>query len=464
MQVRKFEAKTMKDALEMVKFNLGPEAIILSAKDNSRGFGLMGERSVEITAAVSDETLRRKKIADTKLKESQRLAFSQASAQTQKKFIDRVHERRIQVAPEKVAPRPPATQRYIDIADEEHVSPAAQRIRDAAERARSLSAPLPMDPRPVLPTSLKPNKSPDVVALESQIVELKGMLEHFQRMPQTMLGGAHPGFEEGLPYDLSFAFQRLKQAGVQTNLAVEWLKPSRTELDREQIKKAPLVDAWLVQKILRETNVSKDPTLGKYQVFLGTTGQGKTTTLVKMASQLVLKEKKRVVLVSLDTMKVGAADQLKIYAQILNVPFAIVRHPGEWRLLEEKIKDVHHILVDAPGLNLRTLEEMEWLKQLLPPSASRKIHFVQSTLARDEECFEIASRYRMIGFDDVIFTRLDETVQHGLILNFQKQFQVPLHSFGTGPQIPEDYEWATKERVVDLIFKISKLKKREVTL
>src|ERR1700735_3388683 len=93
MQVRKFEAKTMKDALELVKLHLGPEAIILSAKDNSRGFGLIGERSVEVTAAISEETLRRKKLAESKLRESSRRQYSQAPAKIQKQFIQRVHER-----------------------------------------------------------------------------------------------------------------------------------------------------------------------------------------------------------------------------------------------------------------------------------------------------------------------------------------------------------------------------------
>ena len=67
----------------------------------------------------------------------------------------------------------------------------------------------------------------------------------------------------------------------------------------------------------------------------------------------------------------------------------------------------------------------------------------------------------MIGFDDVIFTSLDETTHHGLIFNFQEKFERPLHSFGIGSAIPEDFEPATKERVVDLIFKITKFKKNE---
>lgn len=487
MQVRKFEAKNMKDALELVKQHLGPEAIILSAKDNSRGFGLMGERSVEVTAAVSEETLRKKKLAEAKLGEQQKNRFLHATARTQKQFINRVHQQTQAPVPQALAQRErayataavsagpslPQSTRYIDIMDEElQQTASAERIRDAAQRAQAASRvwvepkpkPKPKAATPAARAAAAPQTTAQSVdALEAQISELKTMIANFQKVPQTMVN-AHPGAEEGLPYELSQAFQKLRTAGIETPLVVEWLKTAKADLDREQIKKPHLIDAWLVQKVMSEATVAKDPMGSRYHVFLGTTGQGKTTTLVKFASQLVMKERKRIALVSLDTLKVGAADQLKLYAQILNVPFACLRHPSEWKLLEEKVKDVHHILVDAPGINLRSMEEADWVKAILPPSASRKIHFVQSALARDEECFEIASRYRMIGFDDVIFTRLDESVQHGMIVNFQKKFQTPIHSFGTGTQIPEDLEWATKERVADLIFKISKIKRREAIL
>jgi flagellar biosynthesis protein FlhF len=471
MQVRKFEAKTMKDALELVKQHLGPEAIILSAKDNSRGFGLMGEKSVEVTAAISNDTLRRKKLAEAKLREVTRERFSQSSAKVQRQFINKVFETRPTVMANAAAEpvrRPVPSQRYIDIYDEETIGggPSGQRIKEAAMRARSASAAVIADlpkSRTVQSAMTAATKNRDVSFLEAQIGELKVMIENFQKIPQSMVS-AHPGAEDGIPYELTGAFQKLRQSGIQASLVIEWLKAANKDMDREHLKKSALVDAWLVQKILREAAITRDPMGGRYHVFLGTTAQGKTSTLVKMASQLVLKEKKRIALVSTDTLKVGAADQLKIYAQILNVPFAVVRHPSEWALLDSRVKDVHHILVDAPGMGLKTMEEVEWLKHLLPPATNRKVHFVQSAVARDEEVFELASRYRMIGFDDVIFTRLDETVQHGLIVNFQKHFQTQLHSFGTGTQIPEDFEWATKERVADLIFKISKLKKREVSI
>src|SRR6185312_7216631 len=94
MQVKKFEAKSMKEALELVKVHMGPEAIILSAKDSHRGFGLMGEKSVEVTAAVSEETLRKKKVAESKLREDLRTRFQQIPATKQREFINKVFEDR----------------------------------------------------------------------------------------------------------------------------------------------------------------------------------------------------------------------------------------------------------------------------------------------------------------------------------------------------------------------------------
>src|SRR6185312_15693435 len=139
MQVKKFEAKTMKEALDLVKTHLGPEAIILSAKDSHRGFGLMGNKSVEVTAAVSDETLRKKKMAEAKLREDLRERFQAIPASKQKEFINKVFADRVRepvaadgsVMPSKpVAPARPQVSaevraqvsglRYIDITDDDN--------------------------------------------------------------------------------------------------------------------------------------------------------------------------------------------------------------------------------------------------------------------------------------------------------------------------------------------------------
>jgi flagellar biosynthesis protein FlhF len=504
MQVKKFEAKTMKEALDLVKVHLGPEAIILSARDTHRGFGLMGDKSVEVTAAVSEETLRKKKIAETKLREDLRRRFQQIPASKQKQFINKVfsegREERLAHAGGPVAAVStvsPATavsaevraqvkgMRYIDIEDEQAFAPprpAQRAVRDlqieadqapaapsrrsarvsaAAAAAASAARATFSAAKPAVPPSAPPA---EMHALESQVRELKALVERFQRMPQVPLS-MHPGAEQGLPYELSGIYQRLIGQGLQPPLVSEILRKAQKELDADTLKKPALVDAWAVRHFLGRVEVAAQPTSSRYHVFLGSTGQGKTTTLVKLASHLMLKEKRRIAMISLDTMKLGATDQLRLFAQILNVPFAVVRNPEEWQTAEARLAGVQHILVDAPGLSLRSQDEIAWLRRMLPPaSLGKTTHFVQSILAREEETGEIATRYQSIGFDDVIFTRLDESARQGLMIDFQDRFKVPLHSFGFGPRIPEDLELATKERVVDLLFKLSKTARREESL
>lgn len=487
MQVKKFEAKSMKEALEMVKTHLGPEAIILSAKDTHRGFGLMGEKSVEVTAAVTEETLRKKKLAESKLRDDLREKFNQIPATKQKEFINRVYNQRYDERREPAmagagggmesiraraqaaaGPALPAQVRaelkgirYADIVDEDQQNDGRgrgrERVRRAAEAARMASKDVFQENKPrrqaaAVPSTAAPNQ--ELRALESQVRELKNLVEKFQKMPQVPLS-AHPGAEQGLPMELGPLYQRLCAQGIEASTVAGWLKKAANEMDAANLKKPALIDAWAVRHLLHDVFVSPNPLQGRYQVFIGSAGQGKTSSLIKMASHLVLKERKTIAIIGLDTMKLGATEQLRIFAQILNVPFAVVRSPEEWRVAEQKLQKVQHILVDAPGFSLKSMNEAEWLKRMLPPvDFNRTLHYVQAAVARDEESLDIASRYQMIGFHDVIFTRIDECTRHGLLINFQKAFDVPIHSFGTGIRIPEDFEIASKERIVDLIFKL----------
>src|SRR6185312_3660507 len=164
--------------------------------------------------------------------------------------------------------------------------------------------------------------------------------------------------------------------GLQPLSVTQILKKAQKELDFETLKKPAMVEAWIVGQLLKSIEVNTQPTQSRHHVFLGSTAQGKTSTLVKFASQLLLKEKKTIAIISLDTIKLGAADQLRIYAQILNVPFAVVRTREGWRVAEEKLKNVQHILVDCPGFNLRSMEEADWLKAMLPPAEyGRALHY-----------------------------------------------------------------------------------------
>ena len=97
-------------------------------------------------------------------------------------------------------------------------------------------------------------------------------------------------------------------------------------------------------------------------------------------------------------------------------------------------------------------DEMQKLKQILPPAHLQpRAHLVISATSKDQDAIELGKRFSTIGFDDVIFTALDESFQHGVLLNFQDSIGKPFYSFGIGPRVPEDYESATKERIIDLL-------------
>lgn len=456
MQVRKFEAKTIKDAIALVKFHMGPDAIILSARDNNKNFGMMGEVSVEVTAAVSDSKLNRKKIAESKLDTLSKKKYLTSSAKTQKEFIDKSYElgsAKISLPVDlpnlnAVERRATTTARYIDIDEDGQVKSNLQHP----------PASVPM-PEPALVSQPAVNEKQQILFLQNEILNLRGLIEKFNTIPQNFMT-LHPGASEGLPYELSFIYKRLRDAGLNKENIVEILKIANEVLPSEQKKKRALVDGWAIKYMLDRIQIADRPFKSKYHVFVGSTGQGKTSTVIKMACHLIMKERKRVAILSGDMVKVGAADQLKIYAQILNVPCAIVTQPQDWVQFEKALPNVDHVLFDTPGVNLKNPKDFELLKNILPPHRSdMSVHFVQSVVARDADAINIAERFKVVGFDDVIFTRLDEAVQYGLIYNFQKQLNVPLHSFGIGNNIPEDYEPATKERVVDLIFALSKIKK-----
>ncbi len=459
MQVKKFEARTMKEALEMVKTQLGPDAIILSARDNNKSFGLVGEGSVEITAAVSEETLHKKRFVESRINEKDKQRFQQSPAKVQKTIIESMVKRHMDNQPKQMT-----RQRYIEIDDAKEQARkdevADVRIKNAAQRAWAsfASNTWQEEAAPAMaPVQTAPVDNAEINQLKNEIAGLKDLLTRFENMPQQFVS-SYPGQSYGLPFELSFMFERLVQTGVSEDFAVDILNQVQETVPVAKLKNKSLIEGWVAKHILDTTRIETSVS-EKIHVFMGGAGSGKTSQLVKMASDLVINQGKKVALFTTDTFKVGAADQLRIYAKILNVPFAVIRGPEDWSKIIKFLAQVDTVLVDVPSFSLKNQEEIQKLKNILPSKdLSCRYHFVVSSMAKDSDTEDLARRYSVIGFDDVIFTAVDQSIQHGTIYNFMKRHNCPIHSFGLGPRVPDDFEFATRERVLDLLMKITQYK------
>lgn len=466
MQVRKFEARSMKEALEMVKTQMGPDAVILAVKDMSKKFGLVGQGSIEITAAASEHTLNKKKFIESRLSEDKKENFAKIPARQQKVLIDKYVNRHLERNASSGKPQGETlsgssaqrARKYIDIVDEETDKISAPDSDDFVSQENFQRREVALSEPQRAPRD-HGAESREVQNLKQEILELRRIVAEFQKIPQSLMNSQQSGFpgsDYGLTYDLSTLFQKLTAVGLFPQFAAEILSIAQDSIPAIKMKNQSLVEAWVARYLLSVIKTSERPTAGKVHCFIGPSGSGKTTHLIKLASHIAIKEKRKVAVITTDSMKVGAIEQMKIFAQILNVPFAVVRHQRDWQQMLNYFETVDCVLVDFAGLSMRNQTEMELVRSLLPPTFMEpRIHLVLSSLTKDSDLTDIGRRYSVLGYQDAIFTSIDESVQHGVILNFMRRFDVPLHSFGIGSRIPEDFEFATKERVLDLVLRIT---------
>lgn len=449
MQIKKFEARSMKEALELVKTQLGPDAVILSAKEVTKGFGLGGEKSIEITAAYSENVLQHRKYVESKMPTQTREQFKTASARIQKETMQKSIEQRLQqmqrdeTRKKPVIPVTMTQRRYVDIDRDEE---AAQAPVEPVSK---------YDPTPKLTQQAQATfHNLEVDQLKTEIDQLRNLLGQFKQMPQGFVQ-AHPGAEQGVNYNLSSYYSNLTRKGLLPEVAAEILIQAQTQITPDKQSQKAVVEAYIARYILKSVPVAQE-NFEQFHLFMGLSGSGKTSTMIKYASDLVLNHKKRVALISTDTIKIGADEQMKIFAQILNLPFISIRSEADWFKVIPYLNQVDHVLVDFASLNLKAADEIRYIKKMTPPTSdSVRTHLVLSAMSKDADLLEVHRRYQALEISDVIFTSLDEASMHGNIYNFIQKTKAPIFAFGIGSRTPEDFERATAERVLDLILNIT---------
>lgn len=185
--------------------------------------------------------------------------------------------------------------------------------------------------------------------------------------------------------------------------------------------------------------------------LIGPTGVGKTTTIAKIAAQEILKNNKTVGLITLDTYRIGAVEQLKTYAKILNIPLEVALNKADLIEAMEKLKDRDLILIDTTGRNSLDKDQLLETKDLLDTIEDKGNLLVVNVGTRRSDLKAIIESYNFIGFDSIVLTKLDETRYYGNILNIASYCDKPLSFVTTGQVVPDDILEASKANLIDYL-------------
>ncbi len=492
MQVKKFEAPTMQEALKVIKKELGPEAIILSTKHIRSGFGLMSKASVEVTAAIAEKDLKKKILAEKNLPQDVKEKIWNSKAETQSGIYNNYFERQLKssakdkvelsAAKKRIQQAAAANSRPArnnPFAQQQNASttstttatttPTATKNTDSRERRyidideeelqeRNAKAPPPAETRP----TNNSGTNSKVVNLEKDIAQLKTMISELTATAQA--SSASTVSRDEMDLDLTEEVIRvmhdLVANGLEKKVARQIIREAMfdlSNLDRhdEQVildKVAyRMVEAIQTRDLLEGVGAKAGKSTSTVVALVGPTGVGKTTTIAKIASLGILEKSLRVGLINLDSYKVAAADQLATYAKIMNVPFRSVNNREELQQAIYDFASLDLVLIDTTGRSQKDQESLLQLRHMLATIDGCQSVLLISATTKDADLNEVISRFKIFSPVGMVFSKLDETSVYGCILNAQKKCNLPLLYFTVGQRVPEDIEKASAERVVDLI-------------
>jgi flagellar biosynthesis protein FlhF len=406
MNLRTFSAPTFAQAMALVKTEMGGEAVILHTRTvrGRRWLGLRKRETVEITAGVGLNVTARP------VKKSAAAATGGAAgANGQAARLAAGHRS----APSQVKP---AGQQPQGLGKDLLDTPAANRAM--------------------------------MMGISGEVRELKGMLEDLVKRTKRDTAPQ-------VPEDLFDHYSHLIQNQVAEELATDLVRQLQA-FRPEQLQQDSFVREKLTEQVERmiptSAPIQRKKSVGPHVVALiGPTGVGKTTTLAKIAANLQIREGKRVGLITLDTYRIAAIDQLRRYAELLGSPLKAVNTADELRDALAAMSDCEFILIDTAGRSPTDTMKLNELKGFLDAAAPDEVHLVLSSAA-SQVCIERAiERFSQVRVDKIIFTKLDEAVHVGVVLNVIRKVNKTLSYVTTGQNVPDDIEVGKGSKLAQML-------------
>jgi flagellar biosynthesis protein FlhF len=258
-----------------------------------------------------------------------------------------------------------------------------------------------------------------------------------------------------LSTELSTAYTRLEESGLEEHWVQDLINQALVELTGNELVSSPDIDRYLVAQVsgvfARPARIRPSARGPLSMAFIGPAGSGKTTTLSKLATHRQLFGKHRVGIITVDTRRLAAVEQIRAFAQIAGIPLEVVYKPEQMKAARARLGHVEVLLVDTPGCNPRDEQALEQLHKLIDRADCDEVHLVLSATTRDREMYLICDKYRIVPYSHLLFTHVDETGQYGAIANVAHHVAKPVVYIGSGPSIPKDIQKLEPHRIAEWI-------------
>ncbi|MCX7772500.1 MAG: flagellar biosynthesis protein FlhF [Clostridia bacterium] len=457
MKIRRYTCKDMQEALLKVKMDLGSEAVIMnSRKVKPKGLmGLFSKPMIEVVAAIDDDYVKPQKPAAFQSRAAAINPFQQAAYQQTMTQTSRVRENAqpfVQEQPRSVTyPNPaPEPVRQAPDAYAQQAAPSVNTASPATHAAGQVTH----ASTQAAPATAQDNQK--IIDLENKVKNMESMLEQIYKAVQSK-DEAEPEPKEqdqsqapdgeGLTMLRDVLFDHDVEPKLIEKIVDKIRERGGNSLKTEDV----FALAGRVMTVLLgepEPLTLKEDGKPKVVILVGPTGVGKTTTLAKIAADFTLNKQKKVGLITADTYRIAAVEQLKTYAEILNIPVTVVYSPREIQGALERLSDKDLILVDTAGRSHKNKSHFDELKMLISAVNADETYLVMSANSGKNSIREILEYYAFMKQYKLLFTKLDESPVPGIMLNARYMTGKPLSYTTAGQSVPDDLEIANVKQLV----------------
>jgi flagellar biosynthesis protein FlhF len=245
--------------------------------------------------------------------------------------------------------------------------------------------------------------------------------------------------------------------GVNQSVANDIIEDIFTSLKGEELLEDDVILEKMTKKIRNQMKITGPIKFNENQptvvLVIGPTGSGKTTTIAKLAALYKYTYSRKVALISADSYRIAAMEQLKAFAEIAKIPFtAVYTHEEMIEKINAK-KKYELILIDTAGVNSRDMKQMVNLKDTIKTAKADEIHLALSMTTKYVDLADTIRNFSMIHYNGIILTKMDETHGMGDILNLANEFRKPYSYITYGQNIPEDMNLANRNELAEIIIR-----------